>query len=56
MTNPTWHEVDRDLNALAREAGIPSQREVDFHEELDRLAEVGLPIPTEAKALAWEER
>jgi hypothetical protein len=57
MTNPTRHEVDRDLNAQAREAGIHSQREAEFHAELDRLAALHPEwgIPTEAEALAWAD-
>jgi hypothetical protein len=52
-----WDEVERELNALARAAGIHSKGEAEFHAELDRLSELHPEwgIPTEAEALAWAD-
>jgi antitoxin component HigA of HigAB toxin-antitoxin module len=52
----SWAALDRELNEQAREAGIHSAREAEFHDALDAIAALHPEwgIPTEAEALEME--
>jgi hypothetical protein len=49
----SWGEVNQGMNNLARSLGMGSPTDAWVNAALDRLAEAGLDIPTEAEALAY---